>query len=207
MRDPLVMKKAMPFKDVSYNRFGKWLALRPTRNNRGRLCYVCRCDCGLEAIVTKTALTGGKSRSCGCSKGRKTPRNRNNPSFGKRYSEADEYLIRQWYPKWGSAKLALMLNRSKIAILHKAREMGLECINKDKVCKRKDIWSEEEIEILRRFYPKGGTEACLQRLPLRSKNAIWVKAQKLGILLEKNVGLREAPRRNSKACSTIDIAA
>jgi hypothetical protein len=199
MRDALVRIKPMPFRDISYNRFGNWLALKPIRHRNGRLAYLCRCDCGTEAIVTKTALEHGKSKSCGCIKNKKGYVNRHNPVHGTRYSAADEFLIRQWYPKYGSVKLSRMLNRSKVAINHKAKIMGLHCNDKRKLCKRNDIWSPEENAILYEHYPKGGAMACIGRLPFRTKNAIWVKAIKLGLHNE-----RVRRRRNNQI---VDVAA
>lgn len=56
------------FKDLTGKRFGRWLVLKETRNPRpGPSKWHCRCDCGKEKMeVGYTALTGGRSLSCGC---------------------------------------------------------------------------------------------------------------------------------------------
>jgi hypothetical protein len=42
-------------------------------------------------------------------------------------------------------------------------------------------WTPEEYEIIRRYYPDGGTKACQKRLPHRTKKAIRSRAEKLKI--------------------------
>ena len=48
-------------------RFGRWTVLRRAENNqKGNTMWLCRCECGKEAIVAGYSLTGGRSKSCGC---------------------------------------------------------------------------------------------------------------------------------------------
>jgi hypothetical protein len=42
-------------------------------------------------------------------------------------------------------------------------------------------WSTTEIRVVRRLYPEGGVAACLPKLPLRSKVAIYGIVQLLGL--------------------------
>src|SRR3990167_2614215 len=51
-------------------RFGKWLVLdKDIVKIKRDLFYVCRCDCGLEKLVSKKSLARGSSKSCrGCCK-------------------------------------------------------------------------------------------------------------------------------------------
>lgn len=50
-------------------RFGKLLVLsRVDNNSAGRVCWLCRCDCGIEKIVTAHDLKVGVTKSCGCLK-------------------------------------------------------------------------------------------------------------------------------------------
>ena len=41
---------------------------RPAENQRGRTCWVCRCDCGNELGVSEAGLIHGNYKSCGCLK-------------------------------------------------------------------------------------------------------------------------------------------
>lgn len=56
--------------DLTGRKFGRLTALYPTkkRDNRGAICWRCRCDCGAETTVSGSDLTDGNCRSCGCLK-------------------------------------------------------------------------------------------------------------------------------------------
>jgi hypothetical protein len=48
-------------------RFGHWTVLAKAGTNRNRyLLWKCRCECGVEKIVTGHTLRNGRSKSCGC---------------------------------------------------------------------------------------------------------------------------------------------
>lgn len=52
--------------DVSGGRFGMWTVLRQDRS-RGRLEWLCRCDCGTERLIGGFRLVDPNgTRSCGC---------------------------------------------------------------------------------------------------------------------------------------------
>lgn len=53
--------------DLTGQRFGHLLALRPysQRNASGKLCWICRCDCGIEVACASTDLKAGNARTCG----------------------------------------------------------------------------------------------------------------------------------------------
>ena len=54
-------------RDLSGQRFGRLVALRPTGETRATFAvWECRCDCGATAFVTSGDLTTGNTRSCGC---------------------------------------------------------------------------------------------------------------------------------------------
>ena len=56
-------------KDLSGQRFGRLVALRCVgRTNNGNATWLCKCDCGNEAIIASYALKTGRTRSCGCYK-------------------------------------------------------------------------------------------------------------------------------------------
>lgn len=47
-------------------RFGRWVVIGATHNNRGHMSVLCRCDCGTERIVRISGLLNGTSQSCTC---------------------------------------------------------------------------------------------------------------------------------------------
>lgn len=53
-------------KDISGQRFGKWIVLnRAAQNGRGRNArWTCRCDCGVEFVVLGAHLRTGRSGCC-----------------------------------------------------------------------------------------------------------------------------------------------
>ena len=54
--------------DLTGQRFGRLLVKRPAENQRGRTCWVCRCDCGNDLGVSEAGLIHGNYKSCGCLK-------------------------------------------------------------------------------------------------------------------------------------------
>ena len=50
--------------------FGKWTVIAPSlkRTKNGAILWLCKCDCGIERLVTTGHLRHGNSKSCGCSK-------------------------------------------------------------------------------------------------------------------------------------------
>jgi hypothetical protein len=170
--------------DITGNVYGKWTVIQRVENRHGSIYFLCRCECGFEGEVCKKALVGGKTKSCGCSRANKGW-NRNAANNFKRYEPADDALIKAWYPVNGARYLMKHLNRTRLSIRHRAWKLGVHV--ERNVSKRHDEWSEQEKEVLRKYYPDGGVIECLKYLPKRSKNAIWVKANVLGIKLTKNV--------------------
>lgn len=56
--------------DISNQRFGRWMAIKPsneTGTDRGKK-WLCLCDCGTEKYVRGTDLRFGYTKSCGCLK-------------------------------------------------------------------------------------------------------------------------------------------
>lgn len=53
------------FTDLSGNRYGRLLAIKPIRKNNG-IYWICRCDCGNTTEVLPQHLKRGLIRSCGC---------------------------------------------------------------------------------------------------------------------------------------------
>lgn len=54
--------------DLTGQRFGRLTVLRPAENVGTRTAWLCRCDCGREAVVLTSRLRSGHTRSCGCIK-------------------------------------------------------------------------------------------------------------------------------------------
>lgn len=53
--------------DISGKRFGRLLALSEAgRTKQYEVKWLCRCDCGADAVVRGTALRSGRTQSCGC---------------------------------------------------------------------------------------------------------------------------------------------
>ena len=56
--------------DLTGLRYERWTVLEymPTVRKDGKLrsAYLCRCECGNEAVIDANNLTRGKSKSCGC---------------------------------------------------------------------------------------------------------------------------------------------
>jgi hypothetical protein len=47
-------------------RYGRWTALSRGPNKDKLTRWICRCDCGVERLITVVTLTMGTSKSCGC---------------------------------------------------------------------------------------------------------------------------------------------
>ena len=53
--------------DLTGKRFGFWIVLsRGINNKSGQVQWKCRCECGMDKLVTANSLRSGNSTSCGC---------------------------------------------------------------------------------------------------------------------------------------------
>ena len=54
--------------DLTGQRFGRLVVLGDdgTRNNRGKIKWLCQCDCGTILYVHRSSLRSGNTKSCGC---------------------------------------------------------------------------------------------------------------------------------------------
>ena len=70
MEAPPKRGKGRSLTDLTGRRFGRLVALYPTkeRDRKGSVYWHCVCDCGKEAEVTENGLVHGNNRSCGCLK-------------------------------------------------------------------------------------------------------------------------------------------
>ena len=68
----ITTKKGRKVRNLAGERFGKLVALKVDRNIKGRVYWLCRCDCGNYKAILANSLVRGLSHSCGCAhKGRK----------------------------------------------------------------------------------------------------------------------------------------
>ena len=51
--------------DLTGRRFGNLKVLERAKNRNGRVCWLCRCDCGNEKVVSAHDLKAGKCKTCG----------------------------------------------------------------------------------------------------------------------------------------------
>ena len=73
-------------KDLTGQRFGKLIALRPTKERKQTsVVWECRCDCGNTAFVDTVHLTKGKTRSCGCLRKERASEQKKNDLSGLRF--------------------------------------------------------------------------------------------------------------------------
>jgi len=57
----------MKFIDLAGKKYDRWTVLKRVENNRwGAAQWLCRCDCGTEAVVLGNNLRRRTSQSCGC---------------------------------------------------------------------------------------------------------------------------------------------
>ena len=57
-----------PYDNISGRRFGKLVAIEPVgRNKKGRLLWLCKCDCSNKVIVNSHDLKSFHTTSCSCS--------------------------------------------------------------------------------------------------------------------------------------------
>lgn len=55
--------------DLKGKRFGRLTALEPTdQRQRGRVVWLCQCDCRNQCYAVSSDLVAGDTRSCGCIK-------------------------------------------------------------------------------------------------------------------------------------------
>lgn len=60
-------KRGRPQLDLTGQRFGRLEVVAFARVNRSRnACWLCRCDCGKERVVSGHELRRGRTSSCGC---------------------------------------------------------------------------------------------------------------------------------------------
>jgi hypothetical protein len=199
--------------DMTGKQCGHWTVIERGVEKHGHVHWLCRCVCGYEALVHGQGLRYGRSLSCGCQGLRDSPRGRA-PHENENWTEAELDAIRRYYPINGAKCLKWVGDaqgtspRSAMAIRAKAKRMGIKC--ERTICGRKDVWGEWEIDALRKYFPVGGTNACIPHVSkMRSKGAIKLKAESLGLHWEEHYWTAEEDavvrkyykRYGTKACA------
>lgn len=93
MREEQTTKQRRGTKDLTGQRFGRWVVVGRAENSKNRNAkWWCKCDCGIERAVLGNSLVRGLSKSCGCYASQRTtalhPRNRYDLTgeYGKGYT-------------------------------------------------------------------------------------------------------------------------
>lgn len=98
----------------------------------------------------------------------------------KEWSNSDLELLKKYYPE-GGVMLCIEkgLTFPITVIQYKARVLGLK-IGKGKA-KRKTMWSDSDIELLKKYYPVGGTSLCKEKGLNKTDSSIYLKAHAMGL--------------------------
>jgi hypothetical protein len=56
----------MKFIDLTGKRFSRLVVVKKDRKSGGKFYWFCKCDCGINAIVSGSNLKTGHTKSCGC---------------------------------------------------------------------------------------------------------------------------------------------
>lgn len=95
------------------------------------------------------------------------------------WSESEIVLLKEQYPfaSWDTL-LSLLPGRNQKAIMAKANKLSLTRAWRGEPA---DLWSDQEIEVLKENYSSATLEELFELLPGRTKKAIEHKARKLGL--------------------------
>jgi len=125
-------------KDISGQRFGRLVALRPTEERKnGLVVWECRCDCGETAYVLGINLVKGRTESCGClhkeSAGQNSIKDLTSQRFGKLVAlrpteeRSGGYIV--WECKCDCGETAYVMSRSLV----KGNTKSCGCLRKENV--------------------------------------------------------------------------
>jgi len=123
------------FKDLTGKRIGRWLVLSHVPTGRkGSTVWRCQCDCGrIKERVFYTALTTGKSLSCGCLRtdllrGKEVEVKREQPAIDTTPSdlaELESLLAQSKQPVVDAAKQLTLNNLHLWRCISRCRQKGL----------------------------------------------------------------------------------
>ena len=87
----------MKKKDVKGQRFGRLVAIEPTRERkRGGVVWRCKCDCGNEVFMSLDVLQAKTTKSCGCVRRENAVKNGKGNCFAKTHGMKDTKIYRTW---------------------------------------------------------------------------------------------------------------
>lgn len=101
----------------------------------------------------------------------------------KKWSEEEDRLIKENYPKIGLKVADMLPGRSYNAVRDRVGKLGLT--------RRQNPWTDEEIRILKEYYHQG-IHIATKMLPAHSTGSICVKASALGLSKDRE-GFANAP--------------
>lgn len=79
-------------RDITGNRYGRLTVIAYDHTNaHGEACWLCRCDCGNEKVVTGYKLRTGNTKSCGCMQ-----KEHRREGFHKSHGMTDTQLYVAW---------------------------------------------------------------------------------------------------------------
>lgn len=96
----------------------------------------------------------------------------------KRWTKQEEDFLIKNYEKFSYDELCEQLGRNESAIKAKAHDLGIHKINQ---------WTNNEIKILKENYSTNSFSGLMKLLPGRNRNAIQLKASKLGLPKRKYI--------------------
>ncbi|MEG2251351.1 MAG: hypothetical protein RR967_07825 [Anaerovoracaceae bacterium] len=74
----------MKFIDITGMKFGMWTVIERAKNDKYNLTrWICKCDCGNEAVVNGNSLKRGGSKGCGCSRYKEMRKEEIEKRYGK----------------------------------------------------------------------------------------------------------------------------
>ena len=89
-------------------------------------------------------------------------------------------ILEKYYPAEGLAVAKRLPNRARRVIGHKAKRLGIICKRRFNAEEPDAFWTNEEIDILKQYFPLEGQETAM-RLLNRTKSSVQHKAERLGI--------------------------
>lgn len=89
------------------------------------------------------------------------------------WTDEEDAIVSEMYPENGAMYCTGLLDRTYSSVRSRARTLGLFRTNVK--------WSEYEIGVIHKYYPKWGVAKCKEFLPNRAEMSIAKKAQDLGV--------------------------
>lgn len=96
--------------------------------------------------------------------------------MGKYYTEEEDNILREYYPKIGMKVLNMLKGRDMRSVYSRASKLGISMHNSE--------WTEEEIELLKERYSEEGMK-CKEYLLGKTNNDIINKVHELGLISVK----------------------